>query len=78
MIDDVFDMVFLDAANRFYEELFGLARSKLEPGAVVIADDVTLHGDMLRGYSEARQRDSTLLSTTLPFDRGLELSVVLR
>ena len=76
-IDDVFDVVFLDAANKFYEELFQLARQKLEPGAIVVADDVVLHADMLQKYSEARQADPTLLSTTLEFDRGLELSVVL-
>ena len=77
MIDDVFDVVFLDAANKQYEELFGLAREKLEPGALVIADDVVLHADTLRAYSEARQADPTLLSTTVPLDRGLELSVIL-
>ena len=77
LIDDVFDVVFLDAANKQYEELFGLARDKLEPGALVIADDVTLHADTLRSYLEARQADPTLLSTTIPLDRGLELSVVL-
>jgi predicted O-methyltransferase YrrM len=78
MIDDVFDVVFLDAANKVYEELFRLARDKLEPGALVIADDVVLHADTLRPYVEARQTDPTLLSTTVPLDRGLELSVVLR
>jgi predicted O-methyltransferase YrrM len=78
MIDDVFDVVFLDAANKMYEELFGLAREKLEPGALVIADDVVQHADTLQPYVEARQADATLLSTTVPLDRGLELSVVLR
>jgi predicted O-methyltransferase YrrM len=78
MIDDVFDVVFLAAANEQYEELFQLARSKLEPGALVIADDVTLHADTLRAYSEARQTDPELLSITVPLDRGLELSVALR
>jgi predicted O-methyltransferase YrrM len=77
-VDDVFDVVFLDAANMFYEELFELAREKLEPGAVVIADDVILHGDQLAAYSAARQVDPSLLSITVPLDRGLELSVVLR
>jgi predicted O-methyltransferase YrrM len=77
MIDDVFDVVFLDAANKQYEELFRLARGKLEPGAIVIADDVTLHADTLQAYTEARQADPTLLSTTVPLDRGLELSVIL-
>jgi hypothetical protein len=37
-----------------------------------------LDADTLRAYSEARQVDPTLLSTTVPLDRGLELSVVLR
>jgi predicted O-methyltransferase YrrM len=78
MIDDVFDLVFLDAANKMYEDLFQLARGKLEPGALVIADDVVVHGDTLQPYVEARQSDPTLLSTTVPLDRGLELSVVLR
>jgi predicted O-methyltransferase YrrM len=77
-IDDVFDVVFLDAANRFYEELFTLAREKLEPGALVVADDVILHADQLAAYSAARQADPSLLSITVPLDRGLELSVVLR
>jgi len=77
-IDDVFDVVFLDAANKLYEDLFRLARGKLEPGALVVADDVTLHADTLRAYSEARHADPTLESVTVPLDRGLELSVVLR
>jgi predicted O-methyltransferase YrrM len=77
-IDDVFDVVFLDAANVFYEERFQLARGKLEPGALVIADDLVLHADALRAYSKARQTDPTLLSLTVPLDRGLEPSVVLR
>src|SRR5215471_180090 len=42
-IDDVFDVVFLDAEKDDYERLFELARSKLEPGALVIADNVLSH-----------------------------------
>ena len=77
-IDDVFDLVFLDAEKDDYEELFRLAREKLEPGAVVVADNVLSHPDPLAQYSAARQADPTLLSVTVPLDRGLELSVVLR
>src|SRR2546421_12091626 len=50
-VDDVFDVVFLDAANRFYEELFVLARERLEPGALVIADGGHLHPDPRPPYS---------------------------
>jgi predicted O-methyltransferase YrrM len=76
--DDVFDVVFLDAEKEQYEELFRLARGKLEPGAVVIADNVLSHQETLGAYSRARQADPTLESVTLPLDRGLELTVILR
>ena len=78
LIDDVFDIVFLDAEKNDYEKLFELAREKLEPGALVVADNVLSHPDPLAQYSAARQADPALLSVTVPLDRGLELSVVLR
>jgi caffeoyl-CoA O-methyltransferase len=77
-IDDVFDVVFLDAEKESYEQLFQLARKKLEPGALVVADNVLSHAETLGAYSEARQADPTLESVTVPLDRGLELSVLLR
>jgi len=77
-IDDVFDVVFLDAEKDMYEELFHLARPKLEPGALVVADNVLSHEETLGAYSRARQADPTLQSVTVPLDRGLEVSVVLR
>jgi predicted O-methyltransferase YrrM len=76
-IDDVFDVVFLDAEKELYERLFDAARDKLEPGAVVIADNVLSHEEVLGAYSRARQADSTLESVTVQLDRGLEISVVL-
>ena len=78
MIDDVFDVAFVNAANEQYEELFQLARPKLEPAGLVVADNVLSHPDALAAYSQARQADPTLESVTVPLDRGLELSVVLR
>lgn len=77
-LDDVFDLVFIDAEKEDYERLFQAARAKVEPGALVVADNVLSHGDALGAYVEARQADETLESVTIPLDRGLELSVVLR
>jgi caffeoyl-CoA O-methyltransferase len=77
-IDDVFDLVFLDAEKDDYERLFQAARPKVEPGALFVADNVLSHTDPLAQYSAARQADPTLESVTLPLDRGIELSVVLR
>jgi caffeoyl-CoA O-methyltransferase len=77
-IDDVFDLVFLDAEKDDYERLFQAARPKVEPGALFVADNVLSHADPLAQYSAARQADPTLESVTVPLDRGLEVSVVLR
>ena len=77
-IADVFDVCFLDAEKGDYERLYQLARSKLEPGALIVADNVISHEDTLGAYSRARQSDPTLESVTLPLDRGVELSVVLK
>ncbi len=77
-LEDIFDVVFLDAWKGDYEALFALARRRLEPGGLVVADNVLSHVEALGAYSEARQSDPTLASVTVPLDRGLELSVVLR
>jgi predicted O-methyltransferase YrrM len=77
-IDDVFDVIFIDAEKEDYELLFDLARPKVEPGAVFVADNVLSHADTLADYSRHRQADPTLESVTVPLDRGLELSAVLR
>jgi predicted O-methyltransferase YrrM len=77
-IDDVFDIVFLDAEKEDYEQLFQAARPKLEPGALVVADNVLSHSETLDAYVQARKSDPTVESVTVPLDRGLELSVMLR
>jgi caffeoyl-CoA O-methyltransferase len=77
-IADVFDVCFLDAEKEDYEELVRIARSKLETGALIVADNVLSHADTLGAYVAARKADPTVESVTVPLDRGLELSVVLR
>jgi predicted O-methyltransferase YrrM len=76
-IADIFDVVFLDAEKEDYERLFLLARQKLEPGGLVLADNVLSHEETLGAYSRARQADFTLVSVTVPLDRGLEVTAVL-
>jgi predicted O-methyltransferase YrrM len=74
---DTFDLVFLDAEKDDYERLFGLARRLLEPGGLVVADNVLSHVETLGAYSAARRADPTLVSVTVPLDRGLEVSSTL-
>ena len=76
-LEDIYDVVFLDAEKDDYEQLFQLARARLEPGGAVIADNVISHADTLGAYSVARQADPSVVSVTIPLDRGLELTTVL-
>lgn len=75
---DGVDVVFLDAEKEDYERLFALVRPGLEPGALVIADNVISHEETLGAYSAARRADPSLVTVTVPLDRGLELTTVLR
>jgi predicted O-methyltransferase YrrM len=77
-LEDVFDVVFIDTDKDGYEALFQLARPHVEPGGLIVADNVLSHVDALGAYSSARQSDPTLSSVTVPLDRGLELTVVLQ
>lgn len=76
-LSEAFDVVFIDAEKGDYERLFRLALDKVEPGAVFVADNVLSHEETLGAYSRARQDDPTLVSVTVPLDRGLELTTVL-
>ena len=72
---DVFDLVFLDAEKEDYEALYAAVRPLVDAGGLVVADNVLSHADALAAYSAARQADRTLVSVTVPLDRGLELTV---
>jgi len=73
-----FDVVFLDARKDEYEDYFAHARRLVEPGALVLADNVLSHEEILGAYSRARQSDPTLVSVTVPLDRGIEVTAVLK
>jgi caffeoyl-CoA O-methyltransferase len=75
--EDVFDVVFLDAGKEQYELYFEHARRLVEPGGLVLADNVLSHDEILGAYSRARQSDPDLTSVTVPLDRGIELTTVL-
>jgi predicted O-methyltransferase YrrM len=76
-LDNSFGIVFIDAADRFYEQLFQLVRPKLDPGSLVVADNVLSRPEYLAAYIHARQNDPTIESVTVPVGEGLELSVIL-
>lgn len=75
-LEDGFDVVFLDAWKDDYETFFEFAREKLEPGGVVVADNVSSN-EIVRAYATARQADPSLVSVTVPVGNGLEVTTVL-
>jgi len=75
-LEDGFDVVFLDAWKDDYESYFEIARTKLDPGGVVVADNVHSN-EAVRAYAAARQADPTLVSVTVPIGSGLEVTTVL-
>lgn len=76
-LEDGFDVVFLDAWKDDYEAYFEVARTKLEPGGVIVADNVTSN-PTVQAYAERRQADPTLVSVTVPVGNGLEVTTILR
>ena len=72
-----FDVVFIDAWKDDYEWYFGEARTKLEPGGVVVADNVETNRTV-KAYAEARQADPSVVSVTVPIGNGLEVTTILR
>jgi predicted O-methyltransferase YrrM len=76
-LEDGFDVVFLDAWKDDYEAYFDLVRGKLDPGGVVVADNV-FSNDVVKAYAAARQADPTLVSVTVGVGYGLEVTTVLR
>jgi caffeoyl-CoA O-methyltransferase len=75
--EDVFDVIFLDANKQEYELYFEHARRLVEPGGLILADNVLSHEEILGAYSRARQSDPELISVTVPLDRGIEMTTVL-
>jgi predicted O-methyltransferase YrrM len=76
-VEEGFDLVFIDAWKDDYEWYFGEARTKLEPGGVVVADNVDT-SPVVKAYAEARQADPTVVSVTVPIGNGLEVTTILR
>lgn len=74
---EMFDLTFIDADKEPLPTYLDWALRLTRPGGLVVADNVLSHEEALGAYSRARQDDPTLVSVTVPLDRGLELSAVL-
>jgi predicted O-methyltransferase YrrM len=72
-----FDFVFLDANRPEYLTYLELVLPKLEPGGLLVADNVVSHAAELRDYLTRVKSDARLFSVTVPIGNGEEISLKL-
>lgn len=82
-LDEMFDVVFIDADKRQYTEYYKLVFDKVRPGGLILADDVLWDGKVLdeanrdaqtRGildFNEYVQSDNRVENMLLPLRHGL-------
>ena len=69
-------LVFLDGWKNLYLPCLKLLEPKLQPGALVVADDIDLFPDALRPYLDyVRDESAGYVSVKLPVGDAMELSV---
>lgn len=64
------DLLLLDGAKALYPEILGLVRSRLRPGALIIADNADMNPDYV-----AMVRSPASGYMSLPFGQDVELSI---
>lgn len=77
--DEPISLLFLDGWKGLYLPLLRHLEDRLVNGAIVIADDTTLLPELCADYLDyIRSATGTYVSSALPVDDGLEVSVVIR
>ena len=71
-LPDQIDLLLLDGAKALYPEILGLVRSRLGPGALIIADNADMNPDYV-----AMVRSPASGYMSLPFGEDVELSVLI-
>ncbi|NVD71290.1 O-methyltransferase [Duganella sp. BJB488] len=71
-LPDQIDLLLLDGAKALYPEILGLVRSRMRPGALIIADNADMNPDYV-----AMVRSPASGYMSLPFGEDVELSVKL-
>ncbi len=61
-LDDVFDLVFIDADKEQYVAYYKLAKEKLRPGGFIIADNVIWSGKVLEKSSKTDKETQSIVA----------------
>jgi len=71
-IDDVFDLVFIDADKKNNGRYFEMALARARPGALILIDNVLWKGKVVAGATDRQTQDIAQLNTQLANDSRVE------
>ncbi|HWV68025.1 O-methyltransferase [Chitinophaga sp.] len=80
-LDEVFDLVFIDADKSGYEQYYDLVWDKLRPGGFILADNVLYHGQVLAPENEQGRQAKAMVSfceKVLADDRAEQVLITIR
>jgi predicted O-methyltransferase YrrM len=70
------DMLLLDGWKELYLPLLKMLEPRLQPGAIIVADDLRVMPEMLAPYlAHVRDASNRYISVEIPMDDGLEVSL---
>jgi len=73
-----FDLIFIDCAKNYYLEFFQYLEPQMNPGCVVIADNMVSHGEYMSEYfAYVRGDTARFMSTLVPIGSGMEMTTVI-
>tara|TARA_B100000809_G_C15034416_1_gene493233 strand:+ start:386 stop:1027 length:642 start_codon:yes stop_codon:yes gene_type:complete len=77
-LDKTFDLVFIDADKPNYVNYFGLIIDKLNPGGIILSDNVLWHGKVIEPVNEKDYSTKAVLefNTLLKNDKRIETVVL--
>lgn len=80
-LDEVFDLVFIDADKSGYEQYYDLVWDKLRAGGFILADNVLYHGQVLAPENEQGRQAKAMVSfceKVLADDRAEQVLITIR
>ena len=75
-LEGPFDLVFIDVWADLYLDIFRKIERLLRPGSVILTDNMFTAEDSVRSFKQYLDAHPGLSSTTLEFESGVELTVV--
>jgi len=80
-LDEIFDLVFIDADKSGYEQYYDLVWDKIRPGGFILADNVLYHGQVLLPENEQGRQAKAMISfceKVLADDRAEQVLLTIR